>query len=270
MSSSATNSLKKSSTVSLLPSSSMPSPSSPSVGYASPVPPPHPSLSASSTTLLSPSPPQSSLISFLSAYPFLSSLSLLSPDSIPLLLADASSCPNLTHLRLFTPPISTSSVYSLSAACANLLSLNITVSRTFNFTCFTSFHRLNDLSISFFEESGSSLTTDGAADCDDGDLPVESLSVSGIRYGDWNVNWLWRSCKRLRILKLKCCEALGGAGSVSCHDSCFPSLYQVELRTCRTIVDVVLSKLAEVFYNLNSLTVYDGGRIASFHNHLQI
>uniref|UniRef100_A0A7N0T4R8 F-box domain-containing protein n=1 Tax=Kalanchoe fedtschenkoi TaxID=63787 RepID=A0A7N0T4R8_KALFE len=204
-----------------------------------------------------PAPP---LISFLSDHPLLASLSVVSPDSSspdPLLLAVSTACPALTHLRLLTPPLSASSLSSLSWGCANLVCLNITVSRAFVFSCLTFFPSLKDLSVAFSGDLPPSPA--GHGDCDDAQLRLESLSLSGIRSGDRNAGWLWRRCTRLKKLKLKCCEGVGDGTSFSCLDSCFPGLQQVELRTCRTIVDLLLSKLADLCQSLNSLLVYDGG-----------
>lgn len=93
----------------------------------------------------------------------------------------------------------------------------------------------------------------------DAELGLESLSLSGIRADDWGLGWLWRSCKKLKKLKLRSCEGVGDGRSFSSFIKCFQGLQEVELRTCRSIVDEVLLKLAENCNSLSSLLVYDGG-----------
>lgn len=77
--------------------------------------------------------------------------------------------------------------------------------------------------------------------------------------GDWGLGWLWRSCNNLRKLQLRNCQGLGDGGSFSSFARCLKGIQEVELRTCRTIVDGVLLKLAENCDSLLSLLVYDGG-----------
>lgn len=93
----------------------------------------------------------------------------------------------------------------------------------------------------------------------DAELGLESLSLSGIRADDWDVGWLWRSCKKLKKLQLRSCEGIGDGGSFSSFVRCLRGIREVELRTCRSIVDGVLFKLAENCDTLTSLLVYDGG-----------
>lgn len=58
---------------------------------------------------------------------------------------------------------------------------------------------------------------------------------------------------------MRSCEGLGDGGSFSSFATCLKGIQEVELRTCRTIVDGVLLKLAENCDSLVSLLVYDGG-----------
>ncbi|KAM7522280.1 hypothetical protein LguiA_012182 [Lonicera macranthoides] len=53
-------------------------------------------------------------------------------------------------------------------------------------------------------------------------------------------------------------ESLGYNASFSSFLS-LKSLQEIELRTCRTAIDFVLSKLAEDCTSLNSLSIYDCG-----------
>lgn len=89
-------------------------------------------------------------------------------------------------------------------------------------------------------------------------MELESLYLSGIRSGDYGLNWLWRSCKQLNKLQLRNCESVGDNPSFSSFLNCLNDLEEVELRTCRPIVDGILLKLAESC-TMNSLLIYDGG-----------
>lgn len=91
------------------------------------------------------------------------------------------------------------------------------------------------------------------------ELHLWSLSITGIRVGDYGLNWLWENCKELSKLKLKSCEGVGDNSSFSAFIKNLKGLHEVELRTSRTIVDGVLLKLAENCVSLDSLLVYDGG-----------
>uniref|UniRef100_A0A5B6YU71 Putative F-box/LRR-repeat protein 3 n=1 Tax=Davidia involucrata TaxID=16924 RepID=A0A5B6YU71_DAVIN len=208
-----------------------------------------------------------SLSSFLSHYPYLSSLSLTPTTTVSggdtstfsdhLLLSVAFSCPHLRNLRLLIGPVSFFSLLSLSTSCPHLTSLAITLSRPLSFHWLLSFLSLKDLSVVFTGVSGAFDSDE--FDTSDAELSLENLSLSGTRAGDYSLNWLWRSCKKLRRLQLRSCEGIGDAASVSSFVKCLNGLQEVELRTCRTIVARVLLKLAENCISLNSLLVYDGG-----------
>ncbi|KAL6994395.1 hypothetical protein U1Q18_012500 [Sarracenia purpurea var. burkii] len=225
--------------------------------------------------------PPPSLSSFLSSFPFLSSLSLTTFGAVSvgdtwtfsdqLLLSTASSCPNLRHLRLFIGPVSFFPLLSLSTSCPHLTSLSIALSRPLSFHWLLLFHSLKDLSVAFTTVAGeldsdqfnSSSKSVGNSDAtirnSDAELQLESLGLSGIRPGDYGLDWLWRSCKKLKKLQLRSCEGVGDEPSLSSFVKCLSRLHEVELRTCRAIVDEVLQKLAENCTSLKSLLVYDGG-----------
>lgn len=93
----------------------------------------------------------------------------------------------------------------------------------------------------------------------DAELGLETLCLSGIGAGDWGLGWLWRSSRKLKKLQLKSCEGVGDGGSFSSFVTCLQGVQEVELRTCRSIVDGVLLQLAENCHSLTSLLVYDGG-----------
>ncbi|KAK3183633.1 hypothetical protein Dsin_030919 [Dipteronia sinensis] len=220
-----------------------------------------------------------SLSSLLSQYPSLSSLSLHISSSDHsdadsalfdrVLFVVSSSCSTLKHLRFLAGPVSISSLISLSKACNHLISLTVSLSRPLRFYWVASFPCLKDLSMyvsagdsvdqnrsfdDFYRETGLCLE-DGI----DSELSLESLCLSGIRSDDSGVGWLWRSCKRLKKLQLKSCSGIGDGGSFSSFVNCLKGLEEIELRTCRSTVDVVLMKLAEHCDSLNSLLIYDGG-----------
>ncbi|KAJ0052499.1 hypothetical protein Pint_02802 [Pistacia integerrima] len=190
----------------------------------------------------------SSLSSFLSHYPSLSSLSLAFSSSEPittttsfcdsLLLVVSSSCNSkLKLLRFLGGPVSVNSLLSLSRACNSLTSITVSVSRPLFLNWVASFSCLKELSLyacddfDCYRETGLRLSEEI-----DAELGLESLSLSGIRSDDFGVGLLWRSCKRLKKLQLKSCSGIGDG-------KCLQGLLEVELRTCRSIVDVVLLKL---------------------------
>ncbi|KAH7852856.1 hypothetical protein Vadar_030161 [Vaccinium darrowii] len=209
-----------------------------------------------------------SLSSFLSHFPYLSSLSLSTPApsdagstfSDNLLLSAASSCPKLRILRLHSGPVSFFPLLSLSTSCPHLTSLSISLSRPVSFHFLLFFHSLKTLALSFL-----SLPTEfDHADAPsssfsvDAEIKLETLVLSGIRSGDCGFNWLWKICKKLKKLQLHSCEGIGNDTSVSSFVNCVKGLQEVELRSCRTIVNEILSKLAENCTSLSSLVVYDG------------
>ncbi|XP_057437357.1 F-box/LRR-repeat protein 3 [Lotus japonicus] len=218
----------------------------------------------------------SSLTSFLTHHTSLSSLSLtLSPDPTttttftlsPLLLSAVSSCcSQLRALRFLTGPVSLRSINSLANSCTHLSSLCISLSRPIFLRWVLEFPCLKDLSIVLCsgDENGSSHEDEvngqfGVWESDDVDaeLGLESLCFVGIRGDDWGLGWLWKSCRKLKKLRLQSCQGIGG--SYSCFVQCLQGVREIELRTCRSVVDGVLLKLAENSHSLNSLLVHDGG-----------
>lgn len=87
---------------------------------------------------------------------------------------------------------------------------------------------------------------------DEAELELESLYLSGIRSGDYGLNWLWRSCKKLNKLQLRNCESVGDNPSFSSFLNCLNDLEEVELRTCRPIVDGILLKFITQSRSTNS------------------
>ncbi|GAB2229692.1 hypothetical protein Drorol1_Dr00013943 [Drosera rotundifolia] len=214
-----------------------------------------------------------SLSSLLLRFPFLSSLSVTSPPQrVPFdeaLIAVSRSCnPNLRALRFLAGPVTSGSLISMSKSMTLLVSLTVCVSRPLNFIWVRDLLCLKELNLVI---SGDGV--DGVREIGEIEgfsevgfegiemgLRIESLSVSGIAWGDVGMGWLWRNCKKLRMLKLKSCEGFGdGEGLDSSFSECVKGLREVELRTCRMIVDNVLEILAENCDHLDSLLVYDGG-----------
>ncbi|KAF7135731.1 hypothetical protein RHSIM_Rhsim08G0050600 [Rhododendron simsii] len=235
-----------------------------------------------------------SLSSFLSHFPHLSFLSLTIGDDVSnfsdhLLLSVVSSFPKLRLLCLQPNPLSLSLLLSLSTSCPHLTSLYIALSRPFSFHWLLFFHSLKNLGVHFTSVPvpvpGKSTRVDAASkgksfdftsvpvpgeskrvgvaskgqSFDDAELKLETLVLSGIRRGDLGLDWLWRSCKKLKKLQLRRCEGIGDDTSVSSFVNCFKGLQEVELRICGSISNEILSILSENGTSLSSLLVHDGG-----------
>lgn len=91
----------------------------------------------------------------------------------------------------------------------------------------------------------------------DKELGLESLCFENIRGDDWGIGWLWKRCRNLKKLKLLSCQGIGG--SYSSFVQCLQGIQQIELKTCRSVVDGVLLNLAQHCNSLESLLVHDGG-----------
>ncbi|KAL1564234.1 F-box/LRR-repeat protein 3-like isoform X1 [Salvia divinorum] len=208
-----------------------------------------------------------SFSTFLHQHPFLSSLSAAAAaegclGDHPFLLSVAAYCPNLRHIRLFSPPVSSLSLSNLSKSCLHLSSISVAVWRPLSFNwlpCFKSLRRLslsikNPLSESYDAELGS--VKDSIFDVE---LGLESLSLSGISQRDYGVGYLWRNCKNVRKLELNSCESIGDYSSFSDFLRLASDLQELELRSCRSVANLLLFNLSENCVNLNSLLIYDGG-----------
>ncbi|KAE9466443.1 hypothetical protein C3L33_01648, partial [Rhododendron williamsianum] len=170
---------------------------------------------------------------------------LLSHDDISafadqILLSVASSCPKLTGLRLQHGTVSLSPLLSLSTSCPHLTSLDIALSRHVSFHWLVFLHSLRKLAVIFYPVRVKFNPVDRAAskaNFDDGELKLETLSLSGLQHYAHSFDWLWKSC-----------------------------LQEVELTTCIPIVDDILSKLAETCASLSSLLVDYGGSGEGLHH----
>ncbi|KAI5665484.1 hypothetical protein M9H77_15337 [Catharanthus roseus] len=211
------------------------------------------------------------LFSFLSQHSFLFSLSIstTTPSATAAVSSDrllnsiALSCPNLRELRFLNDPVSPFSLFSLSTSCPQLCSLSITLSRPVELNWVARLRFLKDLSIfitgSSLEFSSPEFNYNQLPEIYRAGLNLESLCLSGCRGSDYGLNWLWKNCNNLKKLKLKSCDGVGDNSSFSSFIKKCRGLQEVELRTCRTIIDGVLMKIAENSISLNSLLVYDGG-----------
>ncbi|KAI3503477.1 hypothetical protein L1887_31920 [Cichorium endivia] len=231
----------------------------------------HSSLS-SLTLRLSPNHPAlPSLSSFLSRYTYLYSLSLSSSPSSAatttafsdsLLISISSACPNLTHLRLSTGPVSLFPLLSLSTSCPHLSSLSFILSRPLVSLHFlSSFRSLKNLTV-ILVGNGSPDSISDHYTSSSTELKLESLCLSGIRAGDYELNWLWNNCsyKTLSKLVFENCEGVGDNQSFTRFIHRLNNLHEVELKTCRSIIASILLKLAENRSDsLSSLLIYDGG-----------
>ncbi|VVB09380.1 unnamed protein product [Arabis nemorensis] len=203
------------------------------------------------------------LPSILHNHPSLSSLSLFDPK-IPIssvsdefnnsLISIVSSCCfNLRNFTFLIGPVSPSSLLSLSTSLS-LTSLSIKFLRPVSFYWVSWFPSLKELSIDVCS-SGSNPNPNPNQEVVE--LGLESISLTGIQSDDTGVTWLWKSCRKVKKLSLKSCGTIGE--ETEYFGVCLKNVEEVELRTCRSIVDVVLFKVSEICESLKSLLIYDGG-----------
>nr|XP_010929869.1 uncharacterized protein LOC105051233 [Elaeis guineensis] len=231
-----------------------------------------------------------SLSSILSHYPFLSNLTIrcgtfVTDDHLPshpseslsssdtlLLTVAASDCSHrLYHLRFFPDStVSPSALVFSASSFTRLTSLQLTSLLPLSFRWLVSFPSLRSFSLvqtrhkqPYYHPAAAAADDDDDEE-DEGDrihaaLPLETLSLSGIRAADRGLSWLWRRCANLRWLQLRACEGTGDGPSSPFFPLCLHGLLGLELRTCRTIADRVLRRAADHCQFLSSLLLYDGG-----------
>eukprot|EP00252_Welwitschia_mirabilis_P012553 TRINITY_DN2766_c0_g1_i1.p1 TRINITY_DN2766_c0_g1~~TRINITY_DN2766_c0_g1_i1.p1 ORF type:complete len:489 (-),score=57.32 TRINITY_DN2766_c0_g1_i1:37-1503(-) len=95
-------------------------------------------------------------------------------------------------------------------------------------------------------------------------LQLERLRLIGIGAGYKGLDWLWKSCHKLKNLEFRSCEGLG-VSNVSSFVVCLSRIEELKLRRCRTIANAVLLRAAEYSKNLSSLVFYDGGDAEGLH-----
>ncbi|KAH7851516.1 hypothetical protein Vadar_012778 [Vaccinium darrowii] len=202
--------------------------------------------------------------SFLSHFPHLYILNIIihpsenaSDFADQILLSVASSCPKLTTLCLRGQPVSLSSLLSLSTSCPSLAVLVIGLSRPVSFHWLLSFHSLRNLTVCLSPPLSPSefKPLDDEAKYSDAELQIEVLLLRGIKRGDYGFDWLWRSCKNLKKLDLWRCQGIGADTSVSSFANCIKGLQEVQLRSCASVVNDILSRLVENCTSLKSLLI---------------
>ncbi|KAK3120139.1 hypothetical protein QOZ80_9AG0682270 [Eleusine coracana subsp. coracana] len=214
------------------------------------------------------------LAALLSRYPYLAALTVVCAavpaDAVLLAVASAPAAARLSSLRFL--PDSAVSTAALLAACpalSGLTSLHLTAVRPLSFRWLAFLPRLKSFAL-----VNSAATVDSAASSsDDADadgeaaspLPLERLSLCGIRSGDRGLGWLWRRCGSLKWLQLRACDGTGDSPASVAFAGCLAGLLALELRACRPVADRVLLLAADHCRALTSLLVYDGGSSEALH-----
>ncbi|KAF8769252.1 hypothetical protein HU200_006761 [Digitaria exilis] len=220
----------------------------------------------------------------LTHYPFLSALTVVSAAATPAacdgdaLLVTVGAAPvaaRLSALRLL--PDSAVSPASLLAACpalSGLTSLHLTAVRPLSFRWLELLPRLKSFAL-VNSAAGVDCAGSSSDDADGGEdgaartLPLERLSLCGIRSGDRGLGWLWRRCGSLKWLQLRACDGTGDGPASLTFASCLAGLLALELRACRAVADRVLLLAADHCLKLTSLLVYDGGSREALHRFIQ-
>ncbi|KAJ1685727.1 hypothetical protein LUZ63_017117 [Rhynchospora breviuscula] len=225
------------------------------------------------------------LSNILSHYPFLSSLTIVSsnpeenltatlPSSDSLLWSIANSpCSNLLSDLRFLPdsPVTPAALLAAASSLTRLTSLHITSLHPLDFRWLTRFPFLKSLALvnTFSKPINQNPNLYQNLEIEESEpvisLPIESISLSGIRAKDRGLGWLWRRCTRLRWLQLRACEGTGDGPTSAAFSNCLTGLVGLELRTCRAIADRVLLLAADRSRNLASLLLYDGGSRDALH-----
>ncbi|PWA43772.1 RNI-like superfamily protein [Artemisia annua] len=128
---------------------------------------------------------------------------------------------------------------------------------------FTSFNKLHTLTLTVIGNvyTSAESTVDQSA-TSDSRLSLRLLSLNGICSTDYQVSYLWNNVcyENLTRLVFEKCEGLSDVYAFSRFLKGLVNLNEVELKTCRSIVGLVLFKLSEMSSeNLSSLLIYDGG-----------
>ncbi|XP_076939410.1 uncharacterized protein LOC143608109 [Bidens hawaiensis] len=200
--------------------------------------------STSSLTLrLSHHHPYPSFPSFLSDHTHLNSLTITTIISDHLLLSISGNCPNLTHLNLSGGSVSLHALLSLSTSCPLLNSLSLVLSRPVTSLRFlSSFPNLKAINLTLV---GNTSVSDHfiSSSTEEELLNLQSIYLSGIRPGDYAVNFLWSTCnhKALSHLGFQNCEGVGDYYySFSTFIKGLQNLNQLQLKTCRSALFFVI------------------------------
>lgn len=214
------------------------------------------------------------LADLLSRYPFLTALAVVSAsaaardaDAVLLAVSASPSAARLTALRFsLGSPVSPAALHAVSITLSGLTSLHLTALSPLSFRWLACLPRLKSFAfvnsaVAAVDSVGSS--SDDAASGGEGDdveaLPLERLSLCGIRSGDNGLRWLWQRCGSLRRLQLRACDGIGDGPASTAFSECLAGLLELELRACRCVADRVLLLAADRCSTLKSLLVYDGG-----------
>ncbi|KAG0487576.1 hypothetical protein HPP92_009671 [Vanilla planifolia] len=246
-------------------------------------------------------PPLPTFSAFLSWFPNLSSLTVLSspfdddgesyPPSLlalalalpPAVSSDAlflavSSSPcagRLSYLKFAVDsPVSSTVLLSSSSSLSNLGSLCLSSLTPISLRWLAALPCLKSLSLQFRSKPAEDIETFDFDEGEDSDncavamLPLENLLLSGISASHRAMTFLWRRCGNLRQLRLRSCEGTGDGPSCPWFSLCLPGLRELELRACRVICDRVLLLAADHCLSLTSLLLHDGGSSEALHHFL--
>ncbi|XP_047085110.1 F-box/LRR-repeat protein 4-like [Lolium rigidum] len=217
--------------------------------------------------------PSAALADLLSRYPYLSALAVVSAaahdaDLVLLAVAASPSATRLTALRFsLGSPVSPATLSAVSLTFSGLTSLHLTALSPLSFRwlaclpCLKSFALVNSASPAVDSTvSTTSSSSDAYAEAEAvAPLPLERLSLCGIRSGHRGLGWLWQRCGSLRWLQLRACDSIGDGPASTAFPECLHGLLELELRACRSVADRVLLLAADRCHALTSLLVYDGG-----------
>lgn len=212
--------------------------------------------------------PSAALADLLSRYHYLSALAVVSAaahdaDAVLLAVAASPSAARLTALRFsLGSPVSPATLTTVSVTFSGLTSLHLTALSPLSFRwlaclpCLKSFALVNSASAAVDFTSSDDAYAEGKAVVP---LPLERLSLCGVRSGHRGLGWLWQHCGSLQWLQLRACDGIGDGPASSAFPDCLDGLLALELRACRSVADRVLLLAADRCHALTSLLVYDGG-----------
>jgi F-box/leucine-rich repeat protein 2/20 len=235
----------------------------------------------SSLALRLPASSAETLAVLLSHYPFLSALTVASAgtpvrdaDAVLLAVASAPAASRLSTLRLLPDwAVSPAALLAACPALSGLTSLHLTAVRPLSFHWLKLLPRLKSFALvnsaASVDSAGSSSDDAGGEAEAGGALPLERLSLCGIRSGDRGLGWLWRRCGSLKWLQLRACDGTGDGPASLAFAGCLAGLLALELRACRAVADRVLLLAADHCRTLTSLLVYDGGSSEALHRFIQ-
>nr|XP_051229484.1 F-box/LRR-repeat protein 4 [Lolium perenne] len=216
--------------------------------------------------------PSAALADLLSRYPYLSALAVVSAaahdaDLVLLAVAASPSATRLTALRFsLGSPVSPATLSAVSLTFSGLTSLHLTALSPLSFRwlaclpCLKSFALVNSASPAVDSTVSTTSSSDAYAEAEAvAPLPLERLSLCGIRSGHRGLGWLWQRCGSLRWLQLRACDSIGDGPASTVFPECLDGLLELELRACRSVADRVLLLAADRCHALTSLLVYDGG-----------